>query len=101
MQKTIAIIGAGLIGRAWAMVFARGGWRARLADRASSQLDAAAAFIAASLDEQAAFGLVADAAGALARIEFVPDIEAAVAGADWVQENLPENEAVKREVFAL
>ena len=101
MQKTIAVIGAGLIGRAWAMVFARAGWRARLTDRAPSQLDAAAAFIAASLDEQAAFGLVTDPARALARIEFVPDIEAAVAGVDWVQENLPESEAVKREVFAL
>jgi 3-hydroxyacyl-CoA dehydrogenase len=101
MQKTIAVIGAGLIGRAWAMVFARAGWRARLADHAPSQLDAAAAFIAASLDEQATFGLVMDPAGALGRIEFVPDIEAAVAGVDWVQENLPESEAVKREVFAL
>ena len=29
-NKTAAIIGAGLIGRAWAMVFARAGWRVRL-----------------------------------------------------------------------
>jgi L-gulonate 3-dehydrogenase len=101
MQKTIAVIGAGLIGRAWAMVFARAGWRARLTDRAASQLDAAAAFVAASLDEQASFGLAANPAEALARIEFVPDMEAAVVGVDWVQENLPEDEAIKREVFGL
>src|SRR5207245_8407297 len=31
----------------------------------------------------------------------VADLETAVAGAGWVQENLPEIEAVKREVFAL
>jgi L-gulonate 3-dehydrogenase len=101
MQKTIAVIGAGLIGRAWAMVFARAGWRVRLADNAASQLDTATAFIAASLDEQACFGLVSDPAAALARIDCVPDLEAALAGVDWVQENLPENEAIKREVFAL
>src|ERR1700730_12971054 len=83
------------------MVFARAGGRAGLSDHAPSQLIAAAAFIAECLDEQATFGLVEHAAEALARIEFLPDIEAAVAGVDWVQENLPENEAIKREVFAL
>lgn len=101
MQKIIAVIGAGLIGRAWAMVFARAGWRVRLTDQAASQLDAAAAFIAASLDEQASFGLAANPAEALARIEFVADMEAAVARADWVQENLPEDETTKRKAFAL
>ena len=100
MEKSIAIIGAGLIGRAWAMVFARAGWRVRLTDNAASQLDAAQAFIAISLGEQAAFGLVADPADALSRVSFVPDIESAVNDADWVQENLPETEAIKREVFA-
>ena len=41
MEKTVAVIGAGLIGRAWAMVFARAGWRVRLHDRDRAQLDAA------------------------------------------------------------
>ncbi len=100
MEKTIAVIGAGLIGRAWAMVFARAGWRVRLTDKAASQLDAAQAFIATSLPEQAAFGLVADPADALSRISFMPDMETAVADAQWVQENLPETEEIKREVFA-
>ncbi|MEO8565449.1 MAG: 3-hydroxyacyl-CoA dehydrogenase NAD-binding domain-containing protein, partial [Betaproteobacteria bacterium] len=52
MDKTIAVIGAGLIGRAWAMVFARGGWAVRLADSDPDHLAHARAFIAASLDEQ-------------------------------------------------
>ncbi len=100
MEKTIAVIGAGLIGRAWAMVFARAGWRVRLIDHAASQLDAAQAFIATSLTEQATFGLVADPADALSRITFASDLESAVADAQWVQENLPETEEIKREVFA-
>jgi len=99
MDKTIAVIGAGLIGRAWAMVFARAGWAVRLTDTNADQLSRARAFIAASLDEQRQFGLVADAGAALARIEYAADLESAIAGADWVQENLPEKVDVKREVF--
>src|SRR5260221_129348 len=90
MEKTVAVIGAVLIGRAWAMVFARAGWRVRLNDRLPAQLHAARGFIAASLDEQAGFGLVGDPSAALARIDYMPALEAALAGVDWVQENLPE-----------
>ena len=99
MDKTIAVIGAGLIGRAWAMVFARAGWAVRLTDSDPEQLAHARAFIAASLDEQQQYGLVTDARAALARIEYAADLQAAVADADWVQENLPERVDVKREVF--
>jgi 3-hydroxyacyl-CoA dehydrogenase len=99
MDKTIAVIGAGLIGRAWAMVFARAGRDVRLADSDPEQLGHARAFIAASLDEQQQYGLVTDARAALARIEYAADLQSAVADADWVQENLPEKVDVKREVF--
>ena len=99
MVGTIAVIGAGLIGRAWAMVFARAGWHVRLHDRDAAQLGAARAFVAASLDEQAGYGLVEDPQAALARIGYVPGLADALAGVDWVQENLPEMLDVKREVF--
>ena len=100
MEKTAAVIGAGLIGRAWAMVFARAGWRVRLYDSVPAQLDAARGFIAESLDLQAQHGLVADPVAARARIAYVPDLADAVSAADWVQENLPESLDVKIEVFA-
>jgi L-gulonate 3-dehydrogenase len=100
MEKTVAVIGAGLIGRAWAMVFARAGWRVRINDRDSAQLDAARAFIATSLDEQTEYGLVADPEAASARIAYIPALEDALAGVDWVQENLPETLEIKRQVFA-
>ena len=101
MTKTIAVIGAGLIGRAWAMVFARGGWRVRLNDNSDTQLQAARGFVADSLAEQATYGLAADPAAALARIEYVAKLPDAVANVDWVQENLPEVVEIKREVFGL
>jgi 3-hydroxyacyl-CoA dehydrogenase len=101
MERTVAVIGAGLIGRAWAMVFARAGWNVRLTDSDADQLARARAFIAASLDEQQQYGLVADPRAALARIEDAATVEAAVETADWVQENLPEKVDLKRETFAL
>jgi 3-hydroxyacyl-CoA dehydrogenase len=100
MDKTIAVIGAGLIGRAWSMVFARAGWQVRLTDNATAQLDAARDFIAASLAEQVPHGLANDPDAALARIAFVPELRTAVAGVDWVQENLPEVVELKQAVFA-
>jgi len=99
MERTAAIIGAGLIGRAWAMVFARAGWRVRLYDNVAAQLDLAREHIAASLREQQSAGLVDDAEKATARIAMTPRIEDALAGVDWVQENLPEVLEMKREVY--
>ena len=99
MERTAAVIGAGLIGRAWAMVFARAGWRVQLYDNASAQLDAAREHIAASLAEQQVAGLVDDALRAASRVSATMRIEDAVVGVDWVQENLPEQVEIKREVF--
>ncbi len=99
-METAAIIGAGLIGRAWAMVFARAGWTVHLYDATPGQVSAAQDFIAASLREQQAMGLADDAAAASARILPAASLAAAVAGAAWVQENLPEVLPLKLEVFA-
>jgi len=99
MKTNAAMIGGGLIGRAWAMVFARAGWQVRLFDSAPAQRIAAHDYMAASLAEQRAYGLVDDAARALARIAVVERLEDAVADATWIQENLPEVLVVKREVF--
>jgi 3-hydroxyacyl-CoA dehydrogenase len=100
MTGNAAVIGAGLIGRAWAMVFARAGWQVRLHDSDAAQLAAARVRIAESLAEQQAAGIVGDAREALARIDTFTSIDDALAGTDWVQENLPEQVEVKRKVFA-
>ena len=99
MERVAAIIGAGLIGRAWAMVFARAGWQVQLYDNVASQLDLARGHIATSLAEQQAVGLINDAEGTIARVTMVARIEDAVADVDWVQENLPEQLEVKHDVF--
>jgi len=98
-MTTAAMVGAGLIGRSWAMVFARAGWRVRLYDSVASQLDAAREHIDSGLAEQQRYGLADDAAAASARVDYVADLEQALADVDWVQENAPEVLDVKRELY--
>ena len=53
-----AIIGAGLVGRAWAISFARAGHDGRLWDRDPAALPAALAFVDGVLPDLAAQGLL-------------------------------------------
>lgn len=100
MEK-IAVIGAGLIGRAWAMVFARAGHPVRLFDAAPGAVEQALALIRDGLVETREFGLVdEDPATILARISAAASLADAVRDADYVQENTSEREDVKREVFS-
>ena len=99
MTATAAMIGAGLIGRSWAMVFARAGWNVRVYDSVPTQLETAREHIETGLAEQQAYGLADDAAAAAARIDYFADLEQALAGVDWVQENTPELLDVKREMY--
>src|SRR5918997_80645 len=91
-MPTVAIVGAGLIGRSWAIVFARAGWDVSMFDPSAEQLAAAPALIRTGLDELAAHGLAADPDGAAQRVSPAVSLEEAVAGADLVQENGPEVE---------
>lgn len=96
----VAVIGAGLIGRAWSMVFARAGWDVRLWDGVAGVADHAQTLIGEGLVDLAKHGLADDPKGAAARISLFDTLESAVAGADFVQENTPEKVEMKREIFA-
>ena len=99
-MSTVAIVGAGLIGRAWANVFARAGWDVRLWDPDAAALAAAPRLIEEALHDVAKHGLAKDAAAAARRVTTAATLEEAVGDAEFVQENGPERVEVKREVFA-
>lgn len=98
-MTTIAIVGAGLIGRAWATVFASHGCEVALHDLAPGAAEAARAHIETNLEELAGHGLVSDAKGSLARIRVASDLADALEGAELVQENGPETLKAKRALF--
>jgi len=100
MEK-IGIIGAGLIGRAWTMVFARAGHPVKLWDADAAAIPKALALIEAALKEAKSFGLIdEDSKIIAARISVAPTLTDAVRDADYVQENTAERVDVKREVYA-
>jgi len=99
-MPTVAIIGAGLIGRSWTIVFARAGWDVQITDPSAEQLAAAPRLIRQGLDELAAHGLAEDPEAAEQRVSPAASIEEAVAGVDLVQENGPEVVETKRDIFA-
>jgi len=96
-----AIIGLGLIGRSWAITFARAGHDVRLWDADPAAAGAALSFIAQALPELAAHGLLAgqEPPAVMARLHVVADLAEALAGADHVQENTPERLDVKLQVY--
>src|SRR5258705_5605954 len=99
-MRIAGIVGAGLIGRAWAQVFARAGWDVGVWAPDVRQREAAHGLIERALHESASHGLVDDAPAATRRIRVVATLEEAVREAEYVQENGPEKVEVKRETFA-
>ena len=98
--KTVAIVGSGLIGRAWAMIFARGGYAVRLHDALDGVAEKAVDLCAEGLRGLAASGLCDDPAGAASRITAAKSLAEALDGVALVQENGPEVVHIKREIFA-
>ena len=96
----VAVVGAGFIGRAWAIVFARAGYAVRLTDIDPAALEVASNAIRQGLDELAAHGLLDNPADVASRVELVPDLRSALAGAELVQENGPETVEFKAGIFA-
>ena len=99
-EGPVAIVGCGLVGRAWAMVFARAGRQVRLYDAAPSVRQAARDRIAEGLRDLERSGLIESAEAALNRIAVAADLKSALAGAVYVQESVFERVDVKRETFA-
>ncbi len=100
-METIAVVGAGLVGRAWAIVFARAGFSVVMWDQQAAAVEAARGFIAERLPELREAGLLRDEpAAVLARISSRPTLAAALDGAAYVQESSPERVDVKRALYA-
>src|SRR5512133_1116201 len=99
-HRHVAIVGVGLIGRAWAAIFARAGWTVKLTDPHGPTLEAAPGLVRDELESLARHGL-ADAPGdAAARVSAAPSLQAALDGATFVQENGPETIEAKLSIFA-
>ena len=98
----VSIVGTGFIGRAWAISFARAGHEATLWDKEPSAPAAALTYIEGLLTDLAEHDLLNGSAPAeiRARMRVALTLDEALAGAEHVQENTPEDVVMKREIFA-
>ena len=94
------VVGSGLIGRSWAMVFARGGHDVMVWDQDGAQVDRALTSIAQTLPEMASAGLLRDPEAIRTRITAASTLAEALDGSGFVQENITERAEPKQALFA-
>jgi 3-hydroxybutyryl-CoA dehydrogenase len=101
--KTVAVIGAGIMGRGIAHAAALGGYRTILEDLLPNALRRAENEIRGNLDKAVEIGKVSasDANAAFARLEYAGSVEEAAREADLVIEAVPEEMESKIEIFTL
>ena len=101
--QTIAVIGAGIMGRGIAHAAALGGYRTILEDLLPAALRKAESEIRANLDKAVELNKVtaADADAAMRRLEYAGSVEEAAREADLVIEAVPEEMESKIEIFTL
>jgi L-gulonate 3-dehydrogenase len=97
--RPVAVIGAGLVGAGWAIVFARAGLDVRVYDAHRSAADGALSLITDQLKELASFGLISDPDKIAAHVRPAYNLADAVDGAAYAQESVLELVDVKRRLM--
>jgi 3-hydroxybutyryl-CoA dehydrogenase len=101
--KTIAVIGAGTMGRGIAYASALGGYRTVLEDVSRGVVEQALAWIESCFDEGIARAKVSpdDSDAAMARISTAHAVDEAIRDADLIIEAVPEELEMKLELFTI
>jgi len=101
-RNKVGIVGSGLIGRSWAMLFAGAGFQVKLFDVVESQIPGALSDIAAQLDSLEKEGMLRGSLTAKQQLELITgarDLADCVSGALHVQECVPEKLELKQQLF--
>lgn len=98
-SRSVALIGSGLIGRGWMILFANAGYEVRVYDVSDEARSAAADAVWANLQLLETEGMIDSARALLQRIRFCATMAEAVVGAEYVQESVHEVCETKRAVF--
>jgi 3-hydroxybutyryl-CoA dehydrogenase len=101
--RTVAVIGAGIMGRGIAHAAALGGYRTILEDLFPHALRKAETEMRAHLDQAVELGKVnaTDADAAFARLEYAGSVDEAARQADLVIEAVPQEMESKMEIFIM
>jgi L-gulonate 3-dehydrogenase len=100
-RPRVALVGAGLVGSGWAIVFARAGHEVALYDADPLQRQRALEWVARQLVDLQAQGLIAETPVTVAaRISAAASLPEALDGASYVQESIVERLDVKQGLYA-
>jgi 3-hydroxyacyl-CoA dehydrogenase len=99
MPRKIAIVGVGLVGRGWSIVFARAGYDVALFDNEPVAVARAPGLIRQSLDKLATHGLIENADTVANRIQPAQTLGQALEHAEYVQESVFEDVATKQNIL--
>ena len=94
--RPVAVIGAGLVGAGWAIVFAQAGLQVRIYDADPQATERALTLIAEQLKELSSFGLVDNPIAIAAHVTPTYRLAEAVDGAAYAQESVLERVELKR-----
>jgi 3-hydroxyacyl-CoA dehydrogenase len=98
--RVVAVVGGGSIGVAFAVVFARAGFTTRIYEPSADRRAKIPTETTDRLNALSSFGLTQEPVGTVQdRIAITADLETAVKGAVLVQECIPEQAAMKHELF--
>ena len=102
MSKKVAIVGTGLIGRSWSIVFARAGLEVWLWDPVEGAVSTAIKLIKEGLPSLAQENLLTGCSveQVFGRVHASESLEDALDGADHLQESAPEWVEVKQELYS-
>lgn len=93
--RRIAVIGSGIIGASWSSLFLAHGLDVAAYDISPDAEDGLRSFVRQALSQLKELGH-----GREGRLRFTSDLSEALEGADFVQENAPEKEDLKRRLLA-
>ncbi|BFZ10216.1 hypothetical protein BsWGS_13255 [Bradybaena similaris] len=101
-KEKIAIIGSGLIGQSWAMIFAGAGYKVTIFDILPEQVSKALETVKLRLTKYEAQGCLRGSLSAQKQISLVSgssSLEECLHGSSYVQECVPESVELKKKVF--
>lgn len=99
-MSNVAIVGGGIIGSSWALVFARAGWQVRVFSRHAEVRATLMERVAHAAERASAITPGVSIDGITARISLAATLADALDEVEWVQESLEEKVEIKAAAFA-
>jgi 3-hydroxyacyl-CoA dehydrogenase len=96
----VALVGSGVVGSSWSLVFARAGLDVIVHDPDRGSAERVVDYVRSALDNPDVLRLASgDRETILSHLKVAPSLEEALAGAYYIQESAPERLDVKKELY--